>query len=128
MTKENIEAFVKNSQLVTDYFGYWPTFHDDYIDNFSYAYREREVGVTVRSEVETKKGNVCNIIIALKGVKELQLGNDLDVKYDFNVIFGFGINKLDMEGLFEATFDSSVGLYCKVKCKEVVVEDLKIKR
>ncbi|MCF7830822.1 immunity 50 family protein [Candidatus Gracilibacteria bacterium] len=44
-----IPKYIKNWQLIIDYFGYWPTFHDDEILEIKYNSKKKNISMKIES-------------------------------------------------------------------------------
>lgn len=124
---KEINELITNSQLVTEYFGYWPTFHDSEIINISL---ERE-GVTARMKIYVfnlldevneqgayKKDKECYITLKLNNITEISMSNFNHQ----NVIEELNLEeKLDQ---IHFLINSSFGLYGEITCSEILVESL----
>lgn len=113
---------IQNSQLIESYFGYWPTFHDDYIDSCVYKSEDRSCTIIVRSE--TNKDKKCTINFKFKGIKRIEIGNPLDTPAHSNIIFEMKFNKTEDTNLIKVDITSSMGMCCMMECEEVEVVNL----
>lgn len=110
--------FIKNTKEVYDFFGYWPTFHDDVIERFMYNYERKEIEIVILSQ----QGKKCTVKFHCKNVSELKLLNE-EERYSGKTIV-FEVKFAQKEGNIYIEVFPSVGTYISIKCKEVSVEKM----
>lgn len=130
---------IKNSELLTEVFGRWPSFHDSEVveiilsrDKYSSEY-----GPTLRaalyvfdmtSEIDEKGYYVLKnkSIVWIQFLEVVELSLD-DFNYQ-NVLWGLTIIDVSGDQLervkFEVSFDSSFGIDAKFKCFAIEVESV----
>jgi hypothetical protein len=113
--------FIKNSELLTQHFGYWPKFHDDTILSFEIDTIPPSIKIQIESyakKVDSDGSEFSIINLVLRGVTKLNI--DSYAENIASIIFELNFKQTD-NGI-EVVMDASTGLSFQVVCKEVVVD------
>ena len=125
-------ASIQNAHLLTDIFGYWPTFHDAEVHSVLLEHDQEHGSVLeakihvfeMTSEVDDRGYYVLDkhtlVLLRFLGLTDLEL---CDFNHQ-NVMFGLGIKDIGDEAnsvSFEVDFDASYGLAASFKCQEITV-------
>lgn len=107
--------FIKNHQQIIDYFGYWPTFHDDEIESI---FLKKDGGI-MEFIINPSGDKKCKVKFILGGIKEFDMKDFLNS----NIVLDLSFSKKDDQ--IESILMSSWGVNFLVVCKNVEVTLLK---
>ncbi len=130
---------IKNSELLTEVFGRWPSFHDSEVIEIilSRDQYSSEYGPTLRaafyvfemtSDIDEKEHYVLKnkSIVWMRFLEVVELSLD-DFNYQ-NVLWGLTIIDVSGDQLervkFDVSFDSSFGIDAKFRCLAIEVESV----
>ena len=129
LDKATISQYIRNAVLVTDIFGYWPSFHDAEIVSIrlerapDVPYLEAVIDVfqmTDEINVDGYYVNKNNTLVTLR-FSDLQL-HSLDSFNHQNVLFELTIEpKTDSDFRFAIAFSSSYGCEAHFDCNTIEV-------
>jgi hypothetical protein len=124
MTK-TLPDYILNSKAVIDYFGYWPTFHDDKIIDIINDHKKRSIELIIESAIGIKLGEQCKITFLFEKVKEFKIDYCSDVDLGFDVISEIDFKKIDND-FIKVSIDPAVGLIADIICKNIKVDKFEI--
>ena len=110
--------FIGNYQLLTDYFGYFPNFHDDEMTDIQLMRDGCNLKVTISSF--QNKDKKTTIVLLFEKICNLLIE---DFNHQ-NVIFNLEIIK-EQDEYISVNFESSFGASIRLKCKHINVQSLK---
>ena len=125
-------AGIQNAHLLTDIFGYWPTFHDAEVhsilldrDQEHYASLEAKIHLFEMTNVVDERGyyvlqHHTLVLLRFQGLADLEICDFNDQ----NALLGLEIKDLSAEGRsvsFEVDFDAAYGFGASFKCQEIAV-------
>jgi len=113
---------MENLNLLNDFFGYIPNFHDSEITEVNLNRTGPNINMAIHIFEITPRitvGKSCLVYIIFEGVVEMEL-RDFNIQ---NVIFE--IDFLKMDGVIKTTIDSSYGLNGYIVASKVYINELK---
>ena len=117
MSELSIIQQIQNSEEIVSFFGYWPTFHDDTLEDLSHDFKNKKITVTLSSQEKISHwtfefSNISSLIV-----------QDREEKWkDKTIIFGIEIKKENDDFIFE--IEPSMGSYIKITSKVIRVKKL----
>jgi hypothetical protein len=135
---DGIEKKIKNSNLLTQFYGRWPSFHDAEVVSFELfrdAINLSEPNIRAKIHVHEMTSEVDqhgffvlknhkNAVFLFTGIDECSVSgfNQQNVLMDLAII---DISSRQLESLqFEIHFSSSFGIEASFKCREIKVEGI----
>jgi tryptophanyl-tRNA synthetase len=116
-----IPNFISNAESIVNIFGYWPTFHDDILEELKVSSTNSCLIMTITSK--QIKNKVATIIITLKNIQDLKVSG---FQKNCNIINNLSFREDDQD-LINIKLSPSVGLGLEVKCKEVLITEASLK-
>jgi hypothetical protein len=121
---------IQNSELVTSWFGYWPSFHDAEVLELVLARHGADGSPSVSVAVHTFEMTnettpdgyfVCRkhavVTLLFEGLDEVAL----EGFNHQNALSGLSITELQVDGPMTVIFDSAYGLDSELKCQRIKV-------
>ena len=109
-----MSGIIKNRELVTSIFGYWPTFADAKFYEFKYSYKSREISASIYY-IDADQNKRALIALKFGGVTEVQLTDIISE----NVIDEIQISN---ESPHVIEIEACCGLCGSFKCMNIEVE------
>jgi len=117
------EEIVENAKLVTEWFGYWPTFHDDTITEISMTASGPTLSMKIYSDgpldgSDNKIKKRCSVTLTFLGLRTVELeGFD-----KYNIIFNLKIGKVS--NYVKVSVNATCGVSAEIVCDKAMVESV----
>lgn len=112
--------FIKGYKEIVNDYGYWPSFHDDYITKFTID--GSSIDMIIRMESAPKGYDEYSVLFTFEGVNDFELKGEL---------LGTASIILDLEfkesDFLVCTINSSMGTCGYIEAKEILVQKLVVK-
>jgi len=116
-----LENYIENGNLIEDFFGYFPKFHDSEIMSMNFETSKSRYYPTIILSISTRKqGKHCKIILEFINVVENDLCNFSNQNSIYELIFS------KQEKYIKCVIDPNCGLSAEIICEKIRVVSLNI--
>lgn len=107
--------FISGAEVIRNDYGYWPNFHDDYVDEIRICGENIELVIDTVTKPDNQLKEQYKILLTFEKVKDFHFSGQLYGKC--SIILDIIFSKKDNE--IEVTIYSSLGTSGKILCQSV---------